>query len=111
VKTPRPVIIMNSVLAGLGVLLGGSALTELVPVQAIGVAALVLAAVQVGWGTYVQGQVTPQELVAARRDTGTGALVAGPAAPGVASRAPGSTNVGDVVDVTKAEADQWPPVA
>jgi hypothetical protein len=103
VNTPRPVLIMNSVLAGAGVLLGGSALSTVVPVQVIGLAALLLAAVQVGWGVYVQGHVVPQELVAARRDTDTGALVAGTAAPGVASSARGSTNVGDVVDVTKAE--------
>lgn len=102
-NTPRPVLIMNSVLAGLGVLLGGSALADVVPVKVVGLAALVLAAVQVGWGAYVQSVVTPQELVAARKDTGTGAIVAGPAAPGVASSAAGSTNVGDVVDVTRAE--------
>ncbi len=102
-RTPRPVLIMNSVLAGLGVLLGGSALADFIPVKIVGLAALVLAAVQLGWSLYVQGQVVPLPLVAAHRDPGTRALVAGPAAPGVASRAAGSTNVGDIVDVTKAE--------
>ncbi len=100
--TPRPVLIMNSVLAGLGVLLGGSALADVLPHTMVGLAALVLAAVQVGWSLYVQGQVVPLPLVAAHRDTDTQAIVAGPAAPGVASKAAGSTNVGDVVDVTKA---------
>ena len=47
--------------------------------------------------------VVPPENIAAARDPKTGAIVAGLAAPGVASRAPGSTNVGDVVDVTKAD--------
>lgn len=93
---------MNSVLAGLGVLLGGSALADFIPVKIVGLAALILAAVQLGWSLYVQGQVVPLPLVAARKDADTHALIAGPAAPGVASKAPGSTNVGDVVDVTKA---------
>ena len=101
-STPRPVLIMNSVLAGLGVLLGGSALADFLPIKIVGLAALVLAAVQVGWSLYVQGQVVPLPLVAAHRDSETKAIIAGPAAPGVASSALGSTNVGDVVDVTKA---------
>jgi len=103
VSTPRPVLIMNSVLAGLGVLLGGSALADFLPVKVVGLLALVLAAVQVGWSLYVQGQVVPLPLVAAHRDTDTHTIIAGPAAPGVASTAAGSTNVGDIVDVTKAE--------
>lgn len=102
-NTPRPVLIMNSVLAGLTFIGGGTALADVVPVKVLGIGLLVLGGVQVGWSTYVQGQVTPQKLVAAHLDPDIGALVAGPAAPGVASHAPGSTNVGDVVDVTKAE--------
>lgn len=101
-NTPRPVLIMNSVLAGLTFIGGGAALADVVPAWILGLGLLVLGGVQIGWSTYVQGQVAPMELVAARRDTGTGAIVAGPAAPGVASSAAGSTNVGDVVDVTKA---------
>lgn len=96
-NTPRPVLIMNSVLAGLGVLLGGSALADVLPVTVVGLAALILAAIQVGWSLYVQGQVTPIALVAARRLPVSGDLVAGPAAPGV-------TQEGEIVDVTKAEA-------
>lgn len=94
---------MNSVLGALGVLLGGSALADFLPVKVVGLAALILAAVQVGWGIYVQGQVVPLPLVAAHVDTGTGATIAGPAAPGVDSHAVDSTNLGDVVDVTRAE--------
>lgn len=102
-NTPRPVLIMNSVLAGLTFIGGGAALADVIPAVPLGIGLLVLGGIQIGWGVYTQGQVTPQTLVAARVDTGTGAIVAGPAAPGVASRTPGSTNVGDVVDVTKAE--------
>lgn len=94
---------MNSVLAGITFIGGGAALADVVPVKPLGLGLLILGGVQIGWSTYVQGRVTPQELVAARRDTGTGAIVAGLAAPGVASSAAGSTNVGDVVDVTKAD--------
>lgn len=103
-STPRPVLIMNSVLAGLTFIGGGTALADIIPVKVLGVGLLVLGGVQVAWSTYVQGQVTPQKLVAAHLDPSTGALVAGPAAPGVASHVVGSTNVGDVVDVTRADA-------
>jgi len=102
-RQSRPVVIMSAVLAGANVLVGGSALTEVVPRWVSGLAALLVASTTVGWGSYVHSQVTPYAQVAAHRDTDTHALVAGPAAPGVASRAAGSTNVGDVVDVTKAE--------
>jgi hypothetical protein len=112
-NTPRPVLIMNSVLAGLTFIGGGAALADVIPATALGIGLLVLGGVQIGWATYTQGQVTPLPLVAARLDTGTGAIVAGPAAPGVASAAPGSTSVGDVVDVTKAapfdNGGQWGP--
>jgi hypothetical protein len=94
---------MNSVLAGLTFVGGGAALADVIPPVPLGIGLLVLGGVQIGWSTYVQGQVVPLPLVAARRDADTHALVAGPAAPGVASRAAGSTNVGDVVDVTKAD--------
>lgn len=102
-NTPRPVLIMNSVLAGVTFIGGGAALADAVPARTLGLGLLILGGVQIGWSTYVQGRVTPHELIAARRDTDTGAIVAGPAAPGVASRVPGSTNVGDVVDVTRAD--------
>lgn len=101
---PRPVLLMNSVLAGLTFVGGGAALADVIPAKWLGLGLLVLGGVQVGWSAYVQGQVVPLPLVAARLDTETAALVAGPAAPGASSRLPGSTNVGDVVDVTKADA-------
>lgn len=102
-STPRPVLIMNSVLAGVSFVGGGAALADFVPAKWLGLGLLVLGGVQIAWSAYVQGQVVPLPLVAAHVDAGTRALVAGPAAPGVASRVVGSTNVGDVVDVTRAE--------
>jgi hypothetical protein len=101
--TPRPVLIMNSVLAGVSFVGGGAALADVLPAKWLGLGLLLLGGVQIGWSAYVQGQVVPLPLVAAHRDSDTQALIAGPAAPGVASVALGSTNVGDVVDVTKAE--------
>ena len=100
--TPRPVLIMNSVLAGVSFVGGGAALADVLPAKWLGLGLLILGGIQIGWSAYVQGQVVPLPLVAAHVDTGTRALVAGPAAPGVESLAAGSTNVGDVVDVLKA---------
>ena len=102
-NTPRPVLIMNSVLAGLTFVGGGAALADVIPATALGLGLLALGGIQIGWSTYTQGKVVPMPLVAARIDTATGALVAGPAAPGIQSKDPATTNVGDVVDVTKAE--------
>lgn len=102
-STPRPVLIMNSVLAALSFIGGGAALADIIPAKWLGLGLLVLGGVQVGWSAYVQGKVVPLPLVAAHLDPNTAALVAGPAAPGVDSHAVGSTNVGDVVDVTKAD--------
>lgn len=102
-NTPRPVLIMNSVLAGVSFVGGGAALADVVPAKWLGLGLLLLGGVQIGWSAYVQGQVVPLPLVAAHVDMGTRALVAGPAAPGVASTRLGSTDIGDVVDVTKAE--------
>lgn len=101
--TPRPVLIMNSVLAGVTFIGGGAALADVIPAKTLGLGLLVLGGVQVGWSMYVQGLVVPLASTAAHVDPHSGALVAGPAAPGVASSAAGSTNVGDVVDVTRAE--------
>jgi hypothetical protein len=94
---------MNSVLAALTFIGGGAALADVVPAKALGLGLLALGGIQIGWSTYVQGQVVPLQNTAAHIDTKTGALIAGPAAPGVASSSYGSTNVGDVVDVLKAD--------
>lgn len=63
------------------------------------------------WSTYTQQQVVPNQLVAARKDAITGALVAGLAAPGIQSKDPATTSLGDVVDVTKAWIQQGQPPA
>lgn len=56
---PRPVLIAFAVLAGLDVLTGGSALTDVIGRDTAGLIVLALAAVKVGLAFYVQGQVTP----------------------------------------------------
>jgi len=63
-STPKPVLIMNSVLAGAGVLLGGAGLAEFVDVKWIGLGNLLLAAIALGWAKYTEGQVTPNVAVA-----------------------------------------------
>lgn len=62
--TPQPVLIMNSVLAGLGVILAGAALLDYLPLKLVGLLVLVHAGVTLGWGTYVKGRVFPNERVA-----------------------------------------------
>lgn len=98
-KQSRPVVIMSSVLAGLNVFVAGTAFVEVVPKWVSGLAALAVASTTVGWGAYVHSVVTPYAQVAARR-LPSGDQVAGPAAPGV-------TQEGDIVDVTKAEQPRW----
>jgi hypothetical protein len=96
---PKPVVVVFSILAGAQVILGGAALGEVVPAKWIGLAALVVAGVQVGMTFYVQGKVTPYENVAARV-TPDGSLIAGPAAPGV-------TKEGEIVDVLRPAPRTW----
>jgi len=98
---------MNSVLAALTFIGGGAALADVIPAIPLGLSLLVLGGIQIGWSTYTQQQVVPNQLVAARKDSVTGALVAGLAAPGVQSKDPATTSVGDVVDVVKAEPDRF----
>lgn len=75
----RPVLIGNSVLAGLQVLAGAAALSDAIGDTTFGLFAIGVAAVQVGFNTYVQGVVTPTADVAAYQNT-DGLVVAGPAA-------------------------------
>lgn len=56
---PRPVLIAFSVMAGLDVLTGGSALADVIGKDTAGLIVLCLAAAKVGLGFYVQGEVTP----------------------------------------------------
>jgi hypothetical protein len=91
-SSSRPVLIMNSVLAGASVLVGGAAFAEVVPRPVVGICALVVASVTVGWGVYTQARVTPWQDVAARTSGVTpGEFIAGPASP---------VKTGAVVEVT-----------
>lgn len=80
-STSRPVLTAMSILAGLQILTGGAALGDIIGLKAAGLAILAVAAAQAGIQFYVQGQVTPNDAVAARQ-LPTGQIVAGPAAPG-----------------------------
>ncbi len=51
----RPIIILQSVLAGLSALLGGAALADFVDIKVIGLANLFVAAITVGLGVYMSG--------------------------------------------------------
>jgi hypothetical protein len=86
----RPVLIVFSILAGLQILTAGAALGDTIGKDAAGLIVLAVAAVQGGMSFYVQGQVVPQEDVAALQNE-AGIVVAGPAA--------GPTN-GTPVDVS-----------
>lgn len=91
-KVPQPVLIFSAVLTALNLFVASTAFIDSVPRVVSGVGAALLAAITLGWGYYVRGQVTPFALVAARRLAGRKTIVAGPAAPGV-------TPQGVVVDV------------
>lgn len=83
----RPVLITFSILAGLQILTAGSVLSDVIGPQIAGLIVLGIAAVQGGLSFYVQGQVVPQQDVAAfvNKDH---EVVAGPA---------GGTQVGQKV--------------
>lgn len=87
----RPILITFSILAGLQVLSGGAALSDVIGKQTFGLFVLAVAAVQVGMTFYVQNSVTPNGDVAAYIDN-SGKAVAGPAA---------GVTTGKVVEVIK----------
>jgi hypothetical protein len=93
--TSRPVLITMSILAGAQVLVGAASLTDLIGKQAAGLAIVGIAAVQAGIQFYVQGQVTPNASVAARR-IDEKRVVTGPAAKVVQD---GNANVGEPATV------------
>lgn len=74
----RPVLITFSVLAALDVITVGAALGDVIGLQALALLVLGTKAVQAGMSFYVQGQVTPNEDVAAYANS-NGDVVAGPA--------------------------------
>lgn len=63
--TPRPVLIMNGVLAGVGVILGGSALAHYIGPDLLGLLLLIYSAVMVAWALITQSAVTPNAKIAA----------------------------------------------
>lgn len=75
---PRPVLIMNGVLAGLGVVLGGAALGDYLDLKLVGLLLLIHSGASVTWALITQQSVTPNPLVTAfRPDPDSLASVAG----------------------------------
>lgn len=74
----RPVLITFSVLAGLQVLTGGSALANFIGGEMAGLFILAVASVQVGMTFFVQNSVVPVQDTAAYVNS-QGSTVAGPA--------------------------------
>jgi hypothetical protein len=70
---------MAGIIAGLQVILGGSALADFIDPKLIGLFTLILAAITVTYGVITRGQVTPWVDVVAKA-TSAGNVVAGPAA-------------------------------
>ena len=75
----RPIVILQSILAGVTALLGGAALGNFVDVQIVGLANLVVAAVTVGLGVYLSVSNVPAQTVLATQEYSGGDVVAGPA--------------------------------
>jgi len=75
----RPVLIGNAILASLQVLSGAAVLGDVLGPTVFAMLVIAVAAIQVGFNTYVQGMVVPQEDVAAYANA-DGKVVAGPAA-------------------------------
>lgn len=77
--TSKQAVLIGSVLAGLQIISGGTALADAIPAKAAALFTLLVAAIQVAWHNYNQAfQVTPNGAVAATV-TDAGAVVAGPA--------------------------------
>jgi hypothetical protein len=89
--TPRPVLTVMSILAGLQILAGGAALGDVVGAKTAGLIVVGIAAIQGGVQFWVQGQVTPMSNVAARR-VDDGRIILGPAATPVLA---GDANAGE----------------
>jgi hypothetical protein len=102
-NTPRPVLVMNGVLAGLGVILGGAALGEYVDLKLVGLLLLVHSGVSVSWALITQQAVTPNPLVGARLERIDGETVM------VAADATREISNGRPVDVTLANDPGWLP--
>jgi hypothetical protein len=86
VTKSRPVLLMTAVLGGLQVVIGGTALADVLDPRIYGLIALCFAGLQVAWGIWLNGLTEPLVNVAAKLSGR--AIVAGPAA-----RQPNGTEV------------------
>ena len=104
-KTPQPVLIMNSVLAGITVISGGAALADFVDKKTLGLLLLIYSGIQVMWSTYTAKRVTPNSEVpavpAVDPDTGAKIFVASDGAKNIPNGTP--------VDVTITGPAPWEP--
>lgn len=75
----NPVLAVMSTLAAMQLILGSSAITDILPKTTVGVLMALVGAAQMGIQFYVRGQVTPYDTVVAQR-TDSGVIIAGPAA-------------------------------
>lgn len=76
----RPVLVGNSILASLQVLSGAAVLGDVLGPTLFALFVIAVAAIQVGFNTYVQGTVVPFQDTASYINS-DGQTVAGPAAP------------------------------
>lgn len=79
---PQPILKWMAALAGLDVILGGSALANFLPPDLIGFLLLLMSGIKVAVAFYLRGQVVPLQDVGAYI-TSTGRMAAGPAAAAV----------------------------
>lgn len=104
--TSRPVLIMNGVLAGLGVILAGAALADYLSVQLVGLLLLIHSGVAVAWGVITQQGVTPNDKVLVELAAPSKQDAVRPVAtPALADRS--VLNAGDPVDVTAQAPTDW----
>jgi hypothetical protein len=74
----RPILIGNSILAGLQVLTSAAALSDAIGTTAFGLFSIAVASVTIGFNTYAQGVVVPTTDVGAYTNA-QGTMVSGPA--------------------------------
>jgi hypothetical protein len=77
VKTNRPVVIVYSILAALGVINGGLGLIDSLDKDVVAIVSLIIGAVTAGAAFWVESQVTPWNTVVSKMQDGQ--VVAGPA--------------------------------
>lgn len=75
----HPLLLVNSILAGAQLFVGGATLGDVIGKEVAGLLVLAVGAIQTAMNVYTNGQVTPNSEVVAQVDKGQ--VVAGPAAP------------------------------